>query len=318
MKRTITASLLAALGLAASAQGDFMENFDDGAASTRWSTPIVDSELATFDGAVDYAFDYGAAGIPAAPGGGGSIGLRIFANQTDEATTDEGESIVVIANDAVMPAGDFIYTVDVYYNVNSGSEDVATEYVGLGAYVAAPNAPADFGLNDDAPFRFGVSNGNGVNFQVTGDGGSATDVVQFLDPGNANAGSQSNIGSLDSIPFGTIPGVTTGAGNPNNPFESFGFQNRWVTASIESAAGMIDFKINGASLLTALGEPLVDNTGGELTGGSILLGLNDVFNSAAGAGVFTVFDNVSLAVPEPTSAVLALAGLAAFAARRRG
>ena len=183
MRSILTLALVAALAGVTNAQ--FMEDFDDGAASTRWSAPIVDSEVATFDGSVDYAFDYAAAGIPAAPNGGGGIGLRMFANQTDESTGDEGESIVVIANDAVMPSGDFIYKVDAYYNVDATFESVATEYVGLGVYVADPVAPGDLGLNDDAPFRFGVGNGNGVNFQVTGDGGSATDVIQFEDANNA-------------------------------------------------------------------------------------------------------------------------------------
>lgn len=314
MTRQLTTAFLVALSTAA--YGQWMDDFDDGAGATRWSAPIVDAEFGAADSIVDFAFDYGAAGIPAAPNGGGSVGLKMTVNRTDETTGDEGESVVVIANDATMPSGDFILKVDAYYRVEAGFEDSATEYVSIGAFTGPPNAPADPGLNDDAPFRFGVSNGNGLNFQVTGDGGSATDVVQFLDPGNAGGGSQANLGSLDNIPFGVIPGVTTGGGNPNNPFESFGWQNRWVTISVESVGGMVDFKMNGASLLTALSQPLIDNTGGTFTGGSLLLGLNDVFNSVAADGVYTVFDNVML-TPEPTSAVMVAAALFGLTLRRR-
>jgi hypothetical protein len=313
MRCIFALALAASLASVSEAQVVYSETWDDGAGASRWSAPIVDSELATFDGSVNYAFDYGAVGIPAAPGGGSSIGAQFFANKTDESAGDEGESIAIIANGATMPAGDFTLTAEVYYRVLPGSEDVATEYITLGAFTAAPNAPGDFGLNDDAPFRFSVSNGNGLAWQVTGDGGSATDLVRFQDPGNANAGSQNGLGALDDIPFGTIPGVTTGAGNPNNPFEQYGLQNRWVTLSIESAAAMISYKINGATINT------IDNTLGTFSGGSIMIGLNDAFNSAAGEGVYTVFDNVKLTavIPEPATAALALLGLGAFAARRR-
>ncbi len=301
---------LAALGLAvapAQAQLPFLETFDDGSASTRWSAPIIDAETGAQDGSVNYAFDYGAAGIPAAPSGGGSIGAQFFSNPTDDVAGDEGESIAIIANGLTLPAGDFSLKADAYFRVLPGSEDSATEYVTLGAFTGPINGPGNPAVTDDAPFRFAVSNGNGLAWQVTGDGGSAVDIVRFEDAGNANTGSQTTLGSLDDIPFGTIPGVTTGAGNPNNPFEQFGWQNRWVVMSIDSTAGIVSFKLNGATINS------IDNTSGAFTGGSIMIGLNDVFNSAAGAGVYTVFDNVSVTAPIPEPSTFVLLGLVAAA-----
>lgn len=307
MKWQLALALIAATTM--SAQAQFMEDFDDGSASTRWSAPIVDAETGAFDGSVDYAYDYGAAGIGAAPNGGGSIGVRFLANTMDDGPDlDEGEAIGIIAEGVTMPEGDFVLKMDAYYIVEAGFEDFATEYVTLGAYTAAVNAPGSAGLEDDVPFRF-VGTGNGLAFQVTGDGGSATDVLQLEDPGNLISGTSgiTNLGSLDNIPYGNIPGVTTGGGNPNDPFEAFGWQNRWVTLSIESTGGMIDYKINGVSLLDEFGSPLVDNTGGTYTGGSIMIGLTDVFSSAAGLGVSTIIDNVMLIpIPEPSSALLGL------------
>lgn len=313
MKNTLYAATAALFGICTIANAQFFENFDDGNASTRWSAPIIDSEIATVDGSVDYAFDYGAAGIPPAPAGGSSIGVQFFANKTDEVSSDEGEAIAILSNAAAIPTGDFQLKIDAYYNVDAGSESVATEYVTLGAFAAAANAPGDAGLNDDVPFRFGVSDGNGLAWQVTGDGGSATDLVRFEDAGNADTGSQSNLGSLDDIPFGTIPGVTTGGGNPANPFEQFGFQNRWVTISIESTAGLVDYKLNGVTVNS------LDNTSGTYSGGGIMLGLTDVFNSAAGDGVYTVIDNVRITIPEPSTVILLGLGAIGFVwtARKR-
>lgn len=310
MRVLLAVALAAFLSTGADAQVVFSDNFDDAGGAGRWSDPIVDNEFGAQDGSVDYAFDYAAAGIPPAPNGGGGIGVQFIANPTDNSTGDEGEALGIISDLASMPSGPFVLSADVYYNVDAGAESVATQYVTLGAFASGANFPADPGVNDDAPFRFGLSDGDGLAWQVTGDGGSATDVVRYQDAGNADAGSQSNILSLDDLPFGTIPGVTTGGGNPNDPFEQFGFQNRWVELTITQTADILSYEINGVEINSIL-------NGGVFSGGSIMIGLTDAFNSAAGDAVFTVFDNVTITVPEPTSAVLGLVAMAGLAARRR-
>ncbi|MEM9913844.1 MAG: PEP-CTERM sorting domain-containing protein [Planctomycetota bacterium] len=288
-KSSLCVGVLAATAGTAATGQIFSETFDDGNAATRWSAPIVDSELGTFDGEVDYAFDYSTVGIGAAPGGTTTTGIKFLANLTDDGSVDEGESIGVIANGLVLPSTDYSITMDVYA-FSDGSSGSTTEYITLGAHTGAVNAPGDNGLNDDVPFRFGLSQGNGLNYQTTAEGGSATDYFRFEDADNAGGGTETGLGSSE----------------PNT------FLNEWVTIELSSLAGIVSYVVNGVTVDT------FDNTAGTFDGGSILIGLNDAFNSAAGPGLFTVIDNVAVTViPEPASlALLGLGGLAMLGRRR--
>ncbi len=298
---------LAGLGLVAlPATAQFSDDFDDGAAAGRWTAPIVDSEFGTFDGTVDFAFDYSTVGIASAPNsvGGTTTGLFMEVNLTDDGSVDEGESIVVLPTviGSTIPAGDFSLTMDVFY-VFDPSVSGSTEYGTFGVFAAAPNAPADNTINDDAPFRFGLSNGNGLAWQASGDAGSFTDLLRYEDPGNADAGSQTGLGAWDDLAPGSVPGVGTGPG-------ATGPAGDWVAVEISSTAGIVEWKFNGVTLDS------FDNTGGTFSGGTPLLGYNDPFNSSSGGRAhYIVFDNVEL-IPEPaTAALLGLGGLAML--RRR-
>ena len=316
MRCNLALALVATFAAGASAATVYTEDWDDGMGFSRWSLPIVDAELGFFDGLVNYNFDYSTVGIPPAPSSAGTtVGARFEANIFDNGPVDEGVGVGIIANDAEMPSVDFELSAEVYYLLDPSVADFGTQYITLGAFASGPKIPLDSSVNDEVPLRFGLSNGDGLSWQVTGDGGSATDVIRYEDPGNADAGSQTNILSLDDIPFGDIPGVTTGAGNPNDPFEPFGLQGRWVTLSIESTDGLVEFQINGVTVDS------FDNSSDVFSGGSVMLGLTDIFNSAVGESglLMLVVDNVELtAIPEPTSAVLGLVALVGFAARRRG
>jgi hypothetical protein len=317
MKLSCFSALLAALAMCGVSNAQFVliDNFDDGAAATRWSAPVWESETGAIDGIVNYAFDYSTAGIPSAPRstGGSTTGLYFDVNILDDTTGDEGESVGVYSNVLTMPSGDFTLTMDVWFNVNPAFGGT-TQYGIFGVYATGANFPTDIAPNDDIPFRFDVSDGDGLAFSVTGDSGAAADFIRFQDANNADAGSQLLGPSFDDIPNGTIPGIVTGAGDPNNPFALPGPQQKWIDVSISSTAGIITFALNGY----AIPAMTLDNTGGLYTGGTILLGHSDPFNSAAGAAGrhFLVIDNV-LITPEPTSALLGLLGIAGLGARRR-
>lgn len=308
------------------AQMVFTEDWDDLGGAGRWSAPVVEAETGVFDGTVDFAFDYSTLGVPPAPKSSGTtIGLFMEVNTTDDGDFDEGESVGVYATGFTMPAGDFFLTMDVFMNVNNltntetgVSPGGTTEYGSFGIFAAGAKFPGDAGVNDDVPFRFGLSNGDGLALQITGDGGAADDFFLFVDPGNADTGSQTGLGSFDDVPNGTIPGVPTGTGDPANPFR-FGPEDQWVEVGITSSAGMISFSMNGYVIHT------YDNTDGALSGGTIMLGYSDPFNSVnLDVGVetpnFILFDNVVMAIPEPSSVgmlICGIVGLLGVARRRR-
>lgn len=300
-----TAVLLgtATLGQAA----PFVETFDDLGASSRWSAPVVDADFATFDGNVDFAFDYGAIGIPAAPGGSDSVGLLFEANLTEESTGDEGEAIGTTSLLATIPSGNFKLTLDAFYVVDNNAGGT-TEFGIYGVYASGANDPADPSIQDDIPFDFSVSNGDGLAWDASGEGGATNDFNRYEDAGNADAGTQTSLGGYDDIPEGSIPGVSTGDGS-GDPF-SFGPANRWVEIGIQSQGGIVSFLMNGFEIDS------FDNTAGTFSGGTILLGYADYFNSVADGSLGTdpyptlaqavIYDNVKLVegIPEPTTGLL--------------
>ena len=294
--RTLPALALAAAAAplvapAASAQF-YSETFDDGAAATRWSVPIVDSEFNTFDGSVDYAFDYSTVGIPSAPGTTTTTGIQFIANLTDETADDEGEAIGILS-DYTLPTGDFILSMDVYAFSLDPATDPTTEYITLGIGAVEPNSTL-FGLTDDVPARFGLSQGNGLAYQVIADDGSGTGVIRYEDAGNADTGTETSLGA-------------TGADDEGDQF-----LNAWATLTITKMDGLVSYEANGIEYDTDF------DTAGLFDGGSIMIGLTDVFNSVGGTNVFTVIDNVTVSeIPEPASlALLATGGLVLLRRRR--
>lgn len=314
MKRTITFLLGAlALGAAAtaSAQTIFSEDWDDGAGSTRWSAaiPAQEEPAIAFDGIVDYAFDYSSIGASSAPNssGGTTIGVAFGTNLTDQCPadanctdSDEGEAvgIVPLAGLADIPAtSDFTLTADayLYWDFQSGS----TEYATIGV----------FSGGTAAPLRFGLDNGDGLAWQVDSDGDSGTDILRFVGP----AGSETGLGGFEDIPDGSIPGVRTCTpGTDCASTTPLGPQNQWVELKISSVGGMVSFSMNGYVIDT------YDNTGGGLSGGTLLIGGSDPFNSV-NAGNRQVFDNIQLTmVPEPASfLLLGVASITLLGFRRR-
>ncbi|TWT43415.1 PEP-CTERM sorting domain-containing protein [Botrimarina hoheduenensis] len=269
-----TACLLLMLSQTAGAQIVFSDSFDDGQASTRWSAPLETIEFSTSDWTLDYAFDYsqiqnpfaGNAPIPSAPNstGGSTIGVYMTANNTEQTTGDEGEAIGIVSNFA-LPSGDFSITADLFLFWNGGGG--STEYSIFGANHDGSN---------NVPFPFNVNAGSGIAWAADSDGDSGTDLYRFEE-----GIGQTGLGGYEAIPSGSIPNVPTGSPAP------VGIYSQWVEVQIEVVDGNAAFSINGY---------LIDTVASAFTGGGVLLGHADYFNSVNNAiGGFTngsIWDNI--------------------------
>lgn len=302
MKRLLTVMTgLAAAGLfAAPATAQFIsDNFETDSSANY--TVVDDSNGASGDGGadstIDFGFDYVAAGIPLAPNSmpGDTRGLRMTVNDREEG--DEGpssteEDHITAFNNTVL-SGAYRLQVDMYMGVDS-SRGGTTEF----AHVGIDGSSTDF-LSIFTPI---VDNGHFVS--ITGEGGSSSDyrhsapgspAVPSGDASYLNADNTTNASAQlyqDLYPSTEFPGSPT---------------NIWTTLVIEATDTTVTYLLDGVPIIrTARGA----------TGGLAGLGLTDPFDSVGPH--FVVYDNLVVGrVPEPTSALLGLTGVAMLALRRR-
>ncbi len=310
MKRTLRLTMLIALAITPITRAQFFEDWDDGMGASRWSAPIVALEDPSlgFDGSVDYAFDYSVIGAASAPNseGGTTIGVAFETNTTDNGDPglDQGEGVGIVPLSALgnIPSGDFSLTADAYIYWNGGNG--STEYLTIGV----------FNTGTAVPLRFSLDAGDGLAWQFDGEGGSGTDILRFENP----PGTETGLGGWEDITPGSIPGFNTGTPGVDFPGNQFaGPANRWIEVGVESVGGIVSLLVNGVAINT------FDNSGGQFTAGSLMIGQSDPFNSVNpddmnGNSNVVVFDNIRL-VPEPgTGLLLILAGcFSALRWRRR-
>lgn len=257
------------------------------------------------DEAADFFFDYSTVGIPAAPGGGGTRGMKLQANLANG----------IFGGMSVSPtgqnfSGDYTLSFCLWSNFNgpfpaggSGSTNLSTYGVGTaGTTVQWPG-----GVQDS------------VWFGATGDGGSSSDYRAY----SSAAGT--------SYPSGNPVYAATSTNNSNAYYSSFGGVSapaaqlglypqqtgitnigsggmEWHQVEIAKLGNFITWEIDGLLMAT------IDTNTVTLAGGNIFFGHSDI-NAASSTDVndaallFTLIDNVTV-TPEPsTLALLALGGL---------
>ena len=268
-----------ALGQPVSAQVLYSETFDDGNAASHWTT----SPSGNPNYAIDYAFDYASAGIPAAPGSTSTTGLKMEVN-----TAGAAIGSLMAFPTAENFSGNHTLSFDIWFNV---SGTVATTEFGI------------FGLNHTsttAQTPTGVTPGvgpsaNGIDYAMTGDTGAGRDIRMYVAGvevnGTAGGYARNNllIQEQQAAPynFAYQPYLTS-----TNPMAA----NQWLRVAVTAYSGTTLFQVNGQTWARRA------NTTGT---GNIMLGYMDIFTSVAPATIFGLYDNVTVSVADAPATQLA-------------
>lgn len=264
------------------------------------------------DANADFFFDYSTVGIPSAPSGGGTRGLKLQANLTNGIFS--GLSVSPTARSF---SGNYTLRFDWWSNINgpfpaggNGSTNLST--FGIGTAGTSPLWPGA-GPGLDA-----------VMFAATGDGGSASDwrAYSTAEPFSYASGdpvySAATNNSSDPYfaAFGNLaaPAAQTAlfpqqTGNTVAGSAAFA----WHDVIIEKSGDTATWTVNGLLIAT------IDLNTVTLAGGNIFFGHSDTNAGSSNdpndaALLFTLIDNIRVV---PTPAAPTLLALAALATTRR-
>jgi hypothetical protein len=295
-------ALLMTAGAANAASIAFSDDFDvDSTANWTVNDPALTDKIS------DFYYDYSQIGVPAAPGGATTRGLKMTANNTGG----------VFGGFSVSPTGQsFSGNYQVKFNLWQN-------YVGpLGPGGNGTTQLSTFGIGSSGTTAFwpGAAVKESVSFAATLDGGSASDYRAYSSAAptsyaSGNAVYQAPGGTINdsgayymaAFPSNTAPAAQLGlfagqTGSTNAGEISFA----WREVTIDVINGFATWSVDG----TAIAK--VDLSTVTLGGSNILFGHSD---SNAGASTdpndsllnVTLIDNIVVTVPEPTS--LSLLGL---------
>lgn len=287
---SLLCGLALALPLSASAQL-FVDGFDTAGSSSSW-----DVQMANADNQADFGWDYSALGIPSAPNGSGTTGVRMASNITGGATTGLSMTPVGVA----LPTN---YTVsfDMWMNVNGpfpGGGSGSTEFATFG--IGATGSEVQW------------SGAGGQTLGVSGEGGSSAD-YRFYGTGSLAAGANhADIYYTAAFPGQTAPALqqTNYAQQNELPLSDGTLGFAWREVSIEVTGATATWTVDGTLLAT------VNDFDGN---GNAFLGYYDAFNSLSDNPdlSFVVYDNFQV-IPEPsTYALFAGLGILGLAVWRR-
>lgn len=251
------------------------------------------------DTTITWQFDYSELGIPSAPNGDGTTGLRLAANVSGE---DPGGGSAIAVSPGLDLSGQYQVQFDFWlnYHINGSTEEGG----GAVGFDAASGPLAGYGLlvNTDGD--------SGTDYKIFNpDGNLAIDSGVYAIP-SLNAQDPANTDIQGAFPSQTAPEAQgTGYTNPDG---TFAFAWHTMTIDVDTGAQTANLSVDGFDFGTL--------SGGDYSGDIALL-FTDPFGSVAGDAdlAFGVFDNVSVTqIPEPSSNLLmVVAGLGTLMFRRR-
>jgi hypothetical protein len=274
----------------ASASTIFSSDLDDGVG---WG--IVENG----DTSSQFGFDYSALGIPSAPNGTGTTGLRLAANISADAP---GGGSGIAAHPGISVSGQYTVQFDFWlnYHINGSTEDGGGS-VGFNPGNGVPLGGTSLIVNTDGD--------SGSDYRLFNGGTSLSLASGMYSITSLNNSDPSNLALQTAFPSQTAP-AEQGTGYTNQA-GSFAFAWHTMLIDVDSAAQTASFSIDGFHFGTV--------TGGDYTGDVALI-YQDPFGSVSGNADlgFGVFDNLVVEqIPEPSTAILITLSAGLIGLRRR-
>lgn len=228
------------------------------------------------DDVVNFNYDYSSKGIPAAPGGSTTLGLRVSANKQDTVLSAAG---VNLYPSGVSVSNDFALRFQMFIEGISGAG--TTEHILFGINHSGTKTNWAFRATTGTGFNAATpGNGDGIWFNVVEDASGF--------PGGNDYGAFTSVTAPPTIRASrTAASLTQTFKAP--PYRFSGSpasftptpRQEWVDVEVRQVGGVITHLINNTPIL------LFTNTTG-FASGNIMIGYNDAFGSIGGGNANTI------------------------------
>ncbi len=251
----------------------FSDDFETDS-SALWKVNLADPR----NGFVDFAWDYSTVGVPAAPGGGGTKGMRMRCGNT--IISQDGLSVSPLGKNF---AGDYRLKFDMWINYNGPMPD--------GGPGSTQNFDAGVGTSGDPVVWLYGAGADGVWFSATGDGADGDtggdynaligDVIQNDDTGFYAAGTGARTAAFAMPPIRFTP---CGAARPRRQRNWRLYPNQtgvanignagmaWHTVVITKVGDVVTWAMDGITIATVTNTTLPFST-------NVFVGYQDLFAS---------------------------------------